>query len=271
MIGDRTYRWAWKQATGTLRYKNLIQHTAGYTETHKKVAAASTTAVHAAFNSVAAGQTVDTGFTNPDVPRNITLTFGGTTNDIAAGTYTVYGTNIEGKAIGEDFTVADNQTGTLTGNKAFKTVTSIRQAAADSTGATIAIGYGAKLGLNHRLEPNKTTIVVFQDDAIDGNNPTVQATPSASTLHGTVVELNTVTPATTPNGTTFLTIAYWYHNLVAGSLNDNPLYGTSTSTSSSTSVSTSTSISVSTSSTSSSTSSTSTSVSSTSTSTTTVQ
>jgi len=272
MIGDRTYRWAWKQATGTLRFRSILQHVAGYTETQKKVSVATNNAVLAATATVVAGRTLNRGnatINNPDVPRNLTITTGGTTADIAAGDVVITGTNVEGKTIVEYFTMADNLNGSVTGNKAFKTVTEIRFPAADNTGATISVGTGAKLGLNHRLIPNRSSIVIVQDTAIDGTNPTIQAAPSASTVHGTAVEENTVTPATTPDNTTFLTILYWYHNITVAPVNDNPLFGTSTSTSSSTSTSISTSTSSSTSSTSSSTSSTSSSTSSTSTSTTT--
>lgn len=275
MIGDRTYRWAWRQATGTMRIKNLFEHTAGYTENLKKVAAANTTAVIAATATVVAGRTLTSGnatITNPDVPRNLTITAGGTTNDIAAGNVTITGTNVEGKVISETFALADNQTGTVTGNKAFKTVTSVVFPAADGTGATIAVGYGSKLGLNHRLVPDRSTIVVVQDTAVDGSAPTIQAAPSASAIDNEEVESNTVTPSTLPDGTTFLTIFYWYHKVQVAEVNDMALWSTSTSTSSSsTSTSTSsTSTSISTSSTSVSTSSTSTSITTTSTSTTTV-
>lgn len=267
MIGDRTYRWAWKQATGTLHNKNLLQHTAGYTETQKKVSAASATAVLGASATVVAGTTITTGITNPDVPRNLTITTGGTTANIAAGSVVITGTNVEGAVITESFTMADNLNGSVTGNKAFKTVTSVVFPAADGTGATISVGTGAKIGLNHRLVPNYSTIVVVQDNAVGGSNPAVQAAPSASSTNGGQVELNTVTPATTPDGSTFLTILYWYHSIAVAPVNDEPLYGTSTSTSSTSSSTTTTpptttstsSTSVSTSSTSSSTSSTSTS------------
>lgn len=269
MIGDRAYRWAWKQATGTLRFRNILQHVAGYTETHKKVSAVAAASVLSATATVVAGRTITSGITNPDVPRNLTVTIGGTTADIAAGNVTITGTNVEGKTIIEELALADNQTGTITGNKAFKTVTSVQFPAADGTAATISVGVGSKLGLNHRLIPGKTSIVVIQDTAIDGTSPALQAAPSASALDGVVVENNTVTPATAADGSTFLTVLYWYHNVIVTSINDDPVYGTSTSTSSSTSTSTSTSISTSTSSTSTSTSSTSTSTSSTSTSTTT--
>lgn len=270
MIGDRTYRWAWKQATGTLRFKNLLQHTAGYTETHKKVSAAAATAVLGDTATVVAGTTITTGITNPDVPRNLTITTGGTTANIAAGDVVITGTNIEGKTITENFTMADNLAGSVTGNKAFKTVSRIVFPAADGTAATISVGTGAKIGLNHRLVPEKSSIVVIQDNAINGTNPTLQAAPSASSVNGDQVELNTVTPATTPDGSTFLTILYWFHQVFVAPTNDNPLYGTSTSTSStSSSTTTAPPTSTSTSSTSTSVSSTSSSTSSTSTSTTT--
>lgn len=268
-LGDRTYRWAWRQATGTLRIKNLLEHTAGYTETLKKVAGSSNTAVHAAIATVVAGATTSTGFTNPDVPRNVVLFFAGTAADVGPATYVVTGTNVEGKVITENFTVADNQAGAVTGNKAFKTVTSVRQPSADGTGATFSVGYGTKIGLNHRLVPNQSVIVVVQDNAVDGSAPTIQAAPSASVVDNQLVENNTVTPATAPDGSTFLTILYWYHKVTIAETDDMDMWSTTTSTSStSTSISTS-STSTSTSSTSSSTSSTSTSTSSTSTSTTT--
>lgn len=268
-ITDRTYPWAWRQSTGTLRFKNILQHVAGYTETNKKVSAAAVASVLAATATVVAGQTITNGITNPDVPRNLTITTGGTAADIAAGSVVITGTNIEGKVIAESFAMSDNLSGSVTGNLAFKTVSSVVFPAADGTGATISVGVGSKLGLNHRLVPNKATILVIQDDAIDGSAPVLQATPSASTTHGQTLELNTVTPATAPNGTTFLTVVYWYHQVVISAINDAPTWNTSTSTSSSTSTSTSISTSSSTSSTSVSTSSTSVSTSSTSTSTTT--
>lgn len=270
MIGDRTYRWAWRQATGTLRLKNLFEHTAGYTENLKKVAAANTTAVMAAQATVVAGKTFTTGFTAPDVPRNLTITTGGTTADIAAGNVVITGTNVEGKVITESFAMADNLNGSTVGNKAFKTVTQVVFPAADGTGATIAVGYGAKLGLNHRLVPNATSIVVVSDTAPDGTTPVLQSAATASTVDAEEVENNTVTPSTTPNGTTYLTIFYWYHKVQIAELNDMDSWSTSTSTSSTSTSSSTSSTSVSTSSTSSSISSTSSSTSSTSTSTTTL-
>lgn len=270
-IEHRTYHWAHRWSGGSLRLKQFFNLSFGYTETHKKVSVGAVADVLAATATVVAGRTITSGITQPDVPRALTITTGGTTADIAAGDVVITGTNVEGKTITESFTMADNLAGTVTGIQAFKYVTSIVFPAADGTSATISVGTSNKLGVNHRLIPGKTSVVVLSDADIDGTNPVQQAQPTVVT-DGEQVEYNLVTPATTPDGTTFLTMAYWYHNITIDTIDDNPEYATSTSTSSSTStsISTSTSLSVSTSSTSVSTSSTSFSSTSSSTSTTTL-
>lgn len=274
-IGDRTWQWAAHTAWGYPfnHLHNVIEHTFGYTATQKKVAAGSAGAVHSAFASVIAGVTVSSSFTQPDVPRVLAATFGGTTNDFAASTLKINGVNVEGKPITDTLTVADNQTGQVVGTLVFKRVTSVVLSGADGTGGTITIDTTNKLGLNHRIPPNYGTIVVIQDTALDTLGtmvkPTVEAAPSSSNDDGEFVEKNWVTPATTPNGTTFLYFFYWFHKVLVAPPKDSPeFYSTTTSTSistsststSSTSLSTTTSVSsTSTSSTSSSTSSTSTS------------
>lgn len=78
--------------------------------------------------------------------RNVTFTTAGTTPADAPANAVVTGTDIDGKAQTETITVA--QTATISaGAKIFKTVTSIAYAAADGTGATVAIGFGDLLGL----------------------------------------------------------------------------------------------------------------------------
>lgn len=271
-IDHRTYPWANRWSSGSLRLKQFFNLSFGYTETSKIVSAGSTTAVLAATGTIVAGRTLtsqNATITNPDVPRVLTITTGGTTADIAAGDVVITGTNIEGKTIVENFVMADNLNGTVTGTKAFKEITRIVFPAADNTGATIAVGTSNRIGINHRIISGKTSVVVLSQTTVT-STPIRQADP-AVVYDGEEVENNYVTPATTPNGTTFLTIAYWLHNITLDTTTDTPEFGTSTSTSSSTStsISTSTSTSISTSSTSISTSSTSISTSSTSTSTTT--
>lgn len=270
---DRTYPWQHRWSGGSLRLKQFFNFSFGYTQTHKKVSVGAVADVLAATATVVAGRTLTTNnatFTNPDVPRALTITTGGTTADIAAGDVVITGTNVEGKTIVENFTMSDNLNGTVTGTKAFKSVTQVVFPAADSTGATISVGTSNKLGIHHRLLAGKTSVGILSDADIDGTNPVQQGTPTV-VVDGEEIENNLVTPATTPNGTTFLVIYYWYHNITIDTIDDDPEYATSTSTSSSISTSTSISISTSrsTSSTSISTTSTSVSTSSTSTSTTT--
>ncbi len=270
MIGDRTYRYS-RHTLGTVRYKNLYNNSFGYTETHKKVSVASATAVLAA-TSAATGAltTVTANITQPDVPRNATVTPGGTAANILDSAVVLNGINIEGKPISELFQVVAGSTTAIVGNKAFKRIDSVVLPGAQGSGVTFAVGTGAKLGINHRLYRNNTTVKVYADTSSDNTSTltlTLQGVPTVS-VSGEQLELNTVTPLTAPDGTTFLTICYEYDNWALEPVNDEPEYSTSTSTSStSSSTSTTTATTTSTSSTSSSTSSTSSSTSSTSSST----
>lgn len=273
MIGDKTFPWARRISSGTSHYKGINENTLGYTETRKVVAAGTATAVMASTVMLQAGGSFTTGFTNPDVPRALVVTTGGTVADVRAGIVEVHGTNVEGAAIHEEFALSENQDGATTGVKAFKTITSVDYTQMDGAAAEIAIGTRDVLGLNHRLPANETTCKVFSATAI-GGALTLQAAPTLS-LDESSVEQNTCAPATTPDGTTFLIMAYTYDDWAASRTSDNPVYWDATSTSTSTTTATTTttstsSTSISTSSTSVSTSSTSTSSTTTSTSTTTV-
>ena len=270
-----------RHAFGSPWHKNVCKLSFGYTHTYKIVAAASDTAVHAAITSAFSAQTITSGITDPDVPRVLKVQPGGTASNIGNGVITITGTNVEGATITDTFQLVDGNTTEIDGTKAFKTVTSIAIPACEGTAATFSVGYTNKLGLFHRLFALNTTVKVFSQTTV-GGTVTAQTAPTVNDWDETHIEKNFITPATTPNGTTFLTIYYIYDSWSTDDLNDNPVYLTSTSTSStSTSTSTSTfttstsststsSTSSSTSSTSSSTSSTSSSTSSTSTSTTTV-
>jgi len=145
-----------------------------------------TTAVHAAVTDTGVQQVVTTGITNPDVPRNVTATSGGTAGDIKAIQVIVAGTNAEGVAITETlpiFTV--NTATTVVGSKAFATVTSITIPAHDGTGATTAVGLGAKVGLGDRLSVD-TVLAAHLAGTREGTRPTVAVSSSA-------IESNTVT------------------------------------------------------------------------------
>lgn len=147
-----------------------------------------TTAVHAAVTDTGAQQVITTSITDPDVPRVVTATAGGTAGDIKAIQVIVVGTDAEGNALTETlpaFTV--NTAGTVTGAKAFKTVTSFTLPAHDGTGATTAIGVGDVVGIGHRLARN-TVLAAFLDDALEGTAPTVAV--SASALESNTVDLD---------------------------------------------------------------------------------
>lgn len=157
-------------------------------------AAASTTAIKTAVTDTGEDQVITTGITQPDVPRNITATAGGTSGDVKAIQVIIAGTNAEGVAITETlpaFTV--NTTGTVTGSKAFKTITSITIPAHDGTGATTAIGTGSKLGLGDRLSRN-SVLAAFLGGTKEGTAPTVATS-------ATDIESNTVTLNSSLNGT----------------------------------------------------------------------
>lgn len=92
--------------------------------------------------------TITTFTAQPDVPRNIILTTGGTTSSCSATTVVVNGTNFYGKTLSENFTVTSTQNGVTTGAKAFASVTSIViPAQTNGSGCTMSFGTGTKLGL----------------------------------------------------------------------------------------------------------------------------
>ncbi len=276
MAGLTNYRawpWARRETLGSLYYKNIYSNTFGYTTHAKKIASASATGILAATAAAQTVVTVTAGITQPDVPRCLSVTPSGNTTNILDGAVTVIGHNVEGKVINEVFHTASGSTSIINGSKAFLDVTSIVIGQMAGTDVSFAVGTLSKLGTNHRLFAANTTVKVYTASAAQGaltlqNAPTVVASDT--------IELNTVLPATVPNGSLIFNVFYSYDTWSLGGIDDEPIYSITTSTSStSTSTSTTTvttstsSTSISTSSTSTSTSSTSTSTSSTSTSTTT--
>lgn len=191
--------------------QNLVTDAAGVTVARGFIAqyivpaasavAASTTGVKTAVASTGVTQTITTGITNPAVPRVLTATAGGTATDIKAIQVVITGTNYNGDVITETlpaFTV--DTAGTVTGTKAFKTVTQIVIPAHDGTGATTAIGFSEILGLPFKLT-NNSHLTSFLNNVREGTAPTVVFNASTlesntvklnSALNGTVVETNFV-------------------------------------------------------------------------------
>jgi hypothetical protein len=150
---------------------------------------------HAGATS-AATVTVTTFAGQPDIPRNLIITPGGTTNDVEACTITVNGTNIFNRAISEDFAFEENASTATTGSKAFKTVTSVVFPADCESGgfaATWSIGRGEKLGLQRCMaSPGH---LVFS--TVAGAYETTRATVTADVDE---IEKNTVDFNGTMNG-----------------------------------------------------------------------
>lgn len=121
----------------------------------------------------------------PDFTRCVTATAGGTAGDIGAIQVTVEGTNDEGDVITEDLPAfTADAAGTVTGSKAFKTVTSVTIPAHDGTGATTSIGVSDKLGIPYELSLN-TVQSAYLNGSLEGTAPTV-------TVDSDEVEKNTI-------------------------------------------------------------------------------
>lgn len=142
-------------------------------------AAASTTAVHAGYAGNNASNTFPGPFTNPVVPRNLTVTFGATWD---GGTVNVVGTDQYDVAINENFVPGAGTT--VTGTKVFKTATSATKSLVGVDAATASIGTGTKLGVVANLTSAFGILTV--DGAAEA--VTVDATNDA------------FTPTTAPNG-----------------------------------------------------------------------
>lgn len=151
-------------------------------------AAADTDVILAAVTDDGTEQTITEGITNPDVPRCLTATAGGTAGDIAAIQVTITGTDASGATITEDLPAfTENSTGTVVGSKAFATVTEVVIPAHDGTGATTSVGTSEKLGIGQHLGRN-TVLAAFLDGVKEGTAPTVAV--SATALSSNTIDLD---------------------------------------------------------------------------------
>jgi len=108
-----------------------------------------------AGNTSAAAASASTFVAQPDVSRNLVVTPGGTTADVAACVITISGTNFFGVSISDTFTFVNNQTQGVSGLKAFKTVTLVSFPANCEDGgfaATWSVGFGEALGMKRCMD-----------------------------------------------------------------------------------------------------------------------
>ncbi len=249
-IGDRTYQFAAHTAWGYPfnLLQNVIEYIGGYTHYGKKTSNATAGAVLGSTAGTTGTQVITTGITNPDVPRVLAVTTGG--SGASAGNITITGVNVEGKVI-TDLIAINTGGGQNVGLLVFKRVTSVTIPAALGTSGTITVDTTNKIGLNHRCIPGKTAIVDVWDITLNtGNTSTTTATRpvldgnnTASNFDNEFVEKNWVTTAQAPDGTRFFYYFYWFTKVLVYPPKDSPeFYSTTTSTSTS-STSTSTSMS----------------------------
>lgn len=148
--------------------------------------------------SASAVTTVTTFLAQPDVPRVITVTPGGTTADVPAGDVTITGTDACGQTITDTITFAANASTAGTTVKAFKTITSIAFPIQDGAAATYDVGVGAALGIAHVLYTGSQAILKTLDATADTGSFTLNADVSRCVY----------TPSGTPDGTKRLRL--WY-------------------------------------------------------------
>jgi len=150
---------------------------------------ASTTGIHAAVTaSNSAATVVTTDFTQPACAKNVTATAGGTAADIKAVQVIVEGTNMNDEVISETLPVfTENTAGSVTGSKAFKTVTKMTIPAMDGAAATVALGFGEKLGLPFKIA-HDTVLKSYRNNTLEGTAATV--TVSSTALESNTIDLN---------------------------------------------------------------------------------
>jgi hypothetical protein len=146
-------------------------------------AVGSATAVKAAYTLLAgASPGITAGITNPDAPRNVTVQ--GNAAGIV-GNVVVHGTDYAGNVITE--TLALNATNLISGNKAFRAVSSIDYPAkTNGSGDTVTVGTGAKLGLPAAL-PHDQVLSAFLGGVREATRPTVA---TAADLASNTITLN---------------------------------------------------------------------------------
>lgn len=140
---------------------------------------------HAGATSAAA-VTLSSGLTNPSVPRNLVITPGGTTADVAACVIVVNGKDIHNDSISESLTFANDASTAQTGTRAFKSISSVVFPASCEDGgfaATWSIGFGEKLGLNKCLDNAGDFAWSTVSGAYESTRATVTANASSVSLN----------------------------------------------------------------------------------------
>lgn len=132
----------------------------------------------------------------PDFPRQISITPGGTTASVAAGNILVEGLDATGDAISENVAIAADATATVLTTRAFASISKITIPKQDGAGATYDVGVTDNLGIPYALAHN-TVLAAYLNGVREGTLPTVTVNPDwtknlvdlSSALNGTKVDV----------------------------------------------------------------------------------
>ncbi len=141
--------------------------------------------------------TVVTSFLNsgtPDFARNVTVTPGGTTTDVAAGDITVVGLDIYGAVLTETIAITANASTIVSGVKAFASLTSVTFPIQDGAGATYDIGTGQALGLGRMFGVKPGVMQAKANAVLEATLPTTVVDPNE--IAKNTIAFNTVANAT---------------------------------------------------------------------------
>jgi len=204
---------------GALGHKNILSVSFVATDLGKPIAADDDRILNDQATSTAT-TTVTTFLAQPDVPRNLTVTAGGTGGDIATGDVVVTGKNVEGATITESFSFVADTPSVQTGSKAFKEVTSILFPVQADVGATYSVGVGSKLGIGMRNIASMPIQVMVNTAGTE----TIEAA-SASAFSTSAVESNTVTTTTAMTGAIGFRVYVLNYKWAINPDNSTPDYG----------------------------------------------
>ena len=130
--------------------------------------------------SASATTEVTSFYNQPDVPRTVVITPGGTTADVPAGAVTIVGTDIGDNALTDTITFAANASSAGTSAAAFKTITSVTFPIQDGAGATYDIGWGDAIGLPCIPATTEHVFLATFDGSADAGSVTKGATAAKS-------------------------------------------------------------------------------------------
>ena len=145
-------------------------------ETFMDVRAANSSGIHAAIaGSTASEQTITTNITNPDVPRNASITI--TQNATPTGDITLYGTFTDGTT-GNEAITSTTGTAAIYGNKAFAKVSQFKIPITISSGDTVSVGWSDKIGLCNTVSTGSSVFKLKKNaaDTSTGISGNVDAT-----------------------------------------------------------------------------------------------